>query len=115
MSYKSKETERKNSAEYFTAGNVPESSVVRSNCAWITAVLQSTTLRFNEVKLLIVVKVCTNHYAKKQNNLILMDPCIVDYSAEIPTRCRFVIEFITPKFFKDSTCFERHTAHHQEL
>jgi len=26
--------------------------------------------------------------------LILMDPCIVDYSVEIPTRCSFVIEFI---------------------
>ena len=47
--------------------------------------------------------------------LILMDPCIVDYSVEIPTRCSFVIEFIIPKFFKGSACFERHTAHHQEL
>jgi hypothetical protein len=27
-------------------------------------------------------------------NLILMDPCIVDYSVEIPIRCSFVIEFI---------------------
>jgi hypothetical protein len=27
-----------------------------------------------------------------------MDPCIVDYSVEIPTRCSFVIEFIIPKF-----------------
>jgi hypothetical protein len=32
-------------------------------------------------------------------DLILMDPCIVDYSVEIPTRCSFVIEFIIPKFF----------------
>ena len=32
-------------------------------------------------------------------NLILMDPCIVDYSVEIPTRCSFVIEFIIPRFF----------------
>jgi len=45
----------------------------------------------------------------------LMDPCIVDYSVEIPTRCSFVIEFIIPKFFKGSTRFERHTPHHQEL
>jgi len=44
-----------------------------------------------------------------------MDPCIVDYSVEIPTRCSFVIEFIIPKFFKVSTSFERHTAYHQEL
>jgi hypothetical protein len=27
-----------------------------------------------------------------------MDPCIVDYSVEIPTRCSFVIEFIIPNF-----------------
>jgi hypothetical protein len=37
------------------------------------------------------------------------------YSVEIPTRCSFVIVFIIPKFFKGSTCFERQTAHHQEL
>jgi hypothetical protein len=34
---------------------------------------------------------------------------------EIPTRCSFVIEFIIPKFIEGSACFERHTAHHQEL
>jgi hypothetical protein len=33
-------------------------------------------------------------------NLILMDPCIVDYSIEIPARCSFVIEFIIPKFIE---------------
>ena len=37
------------------------------------------------------------------------------YSVEIPRRCSFVIEFIIPKFFKGSTCFEQHTAHRQEL
>jgi hypothetical protein len=31
--------------------------------------------------------------------LILVDPCIVDYSVEIPTRSSFIIEFIIPKFF----------------
>jgi len=31
-----------------------------------------------------------------------MDPCIVDYSVEIPTRCSFVIEFIIPNFFDNS-------------
>ena len=35
-------------------------------------------------------------------------------SVEIPTRCSFVIEFIIPKFFKGSTCFDRNTAHNQE-
>jgi hypothetical protein len=44
-----------------------------------------------------------------------MDPYIVDDSVEIQTRCSFLIEFIIPKFIEDSTCFERHTAHHQEL
>jgi len=34
-----------------------------------------------------------------------MDPCIVDYSVEIPTRCSFVIEFIIPRFFEGLTCF----------
>jgi len=38
------------------------------------------------------------------------------HSIEIPTRCSFLIEFIIiPKFIEGSTCFERHTAHHQEL
>jgi hypothetical protein len=45
---------------------------------------------------------------------IFMDQCIVDDSVEIPTRCSFVIEFIIPKFIEGSTCFEWHTAHHQE-
>ena len=31
---------------------------------------------------------------KIKTNLILMDPYIVDYSIEIPTRFSFVIEFI---------------------
>jgi hypothetical protein len=44
-----------------------------------------------------------------------MDPCIVDDSEEIPTRYSFEIEFIIPKFIEGSTCFEQHTAHHQEL
>jgi len=54
-------------------------------------------------------------FCNRVEHLILMDPCIIDYSVEIPTRCSFVIEFIIPKLFKGSTCFERHTAHHQEL
>jgi len=38
-----------------------------------------------------------------------------DFSIEIPTRCSFVIEFIIPNFIEGSTCFERHTDHHQEF
>ena len=59
----------------------------------------------------------TEHREKEFHNysLIFMDQCIVDDSVQIPTRCSFVIEFIIPKFFEGSTCFERHTAHHQEV
>jgi hypothetical protein len=52
---------------------------------------------------------------KSRIHLIFMDLCIVDDSIDIPTRCSFVIEFIIPKFIEGSSCFERHTAHHQEL
>ena len=66
-----------------------------------------------------ITRVRLGHGTAGQNycviNLIFMDPCIVDDSVEIPTRCRFVIEFIIPKFIEVSTCFELHTAHHQEL
>jgi hypothetical protein len=41
------------------------------------------------------------------------------YSVEIPTRFSFVIEFIIPKSFKGSTCFEQHTkataGHHMGI
>jgi hypothetical protein len=47
--------------------------------------------------------------------LIFMDPCIVDDSVEIPTRCSFVIEFIVPKFIVGSTCLKLYIVHHQEL
>jgi hypothetical protein len=40
---------------------------------------------------------------------------ILSLQLEIETRCNLVIEFIIPKFVEGSTCFERHTAHHQEL
>jgi len=56
------------------------------------------------------IKICIQKFP-----LILMDPCIVDDSVQIPTRCSFVIEFIIPTFIEDSTCFERHAAHHQKL
>jgi hypothetical protein len=32
-----------------------------------------------------------------------------------PTGCNLVIKFIIPPFIEGSTCFEQHTAHHQEL
>jgi hypothetical protein len=48
-------------------------------------------------------------------NLIFMNRCFEYYSVQIPTRCNLVVEFIIPKFIEDSTCFERHNAHHQEF
>jgi hypothetical protein len=36
-------------------------------------------------------------------------------SVEITKRCNLVIEFIIPMLIEGSKCFERHTAHHQEL
>jgi hypothetical protein len=65
----------------------------------------------------VITDYCDNHkrHMTLWASLILMDPCIVEYSVEIPTRCSFVIEFIIPKFIEESKCFERHTAHHQEL
>jgi len=30
-------------------------------------------------------------------------------------KMKLVTEYIIPKFIEGSTCFERHTAHHQEL
>jgi hypothetical protein len=44
-----------------------------------------------------------------------MDPRIViQISQKEPTRYDPVIEFIIPMFLNCSTCFGRHTAHHQE-
>jgi hypothetical protein len=48
-------------------------------------------------------------------NLIFMDPCILDNSVEIPTRCSFVVEFIIPKFIEGSTCFELHSSSSEAL
>jgi hypothetical protein len=60
--------------------------------------------------------VCLYHHGtpdRKSNVRNTLLP--LKYSVEIPTRCSFVIEFIIPKLFNGSTCFERQTAHHQEL
>jgi hypothetical protein len=43
---------------------------------------------------------CRKKIGSEFTNLIFMDPCIVDYLVEIPTRCSFVIEFIIPKFIE---------------
>jgi hypothetical protein len=48
-------------------------------------------------------------------NLIFIDPCIVVWLSRNTNKMQLVIEFIIPKLTESSTCFERHTAHHQEL
>jgi hypothetical protein len=49
-------------------------------------------------------------------NLLFVDPCIIVYIIYIenPTRCNNVSKFYFV-FVWSSTCFGRHTAHHQEL
>jgi len=48
-------------------------------------------------------------------HLIFMDPCIVVRLSRNTNKMQLVIEFIIQKLIESSTCFERHTAHHQEL
>ena len=68
---------------------------------------------FDKEKMFSFMNLCkeTSYAADAVNKLNIPD----DDSVEIPTRCSFVIEFIIPKFIEGSTCFERHTAHHQGL
>jgi hypothetical protein len=54
-------------------------------------------------------------FQRRWTVLIFMDPCIVLWLSRNTHKMQFVIEFIIPKFIEGSTCFERHTAHHQEL
>jgi len=46
---------------------------------------------------------------------MFVDPCIiVQFIKKNPTRCNNVPKFYYPIFMWSSTCFGRHTAHHQE-
>jgi hypothetical protein len=57
-------------------------------------------------------------YIKHQNmvhNFIFVDPCItVQFIKKNSTRCNNVLKFYYSIFIWSSTCFGRHTAHHQE-
>jgi len=47
--------------------------------------------------------------------LMFVDPCIiVQFIKKNPTRCKNVSKFYYPIFICSSSCFGRHTAHHQE-
>jgi len=46
---------------------------------------------------------------------MFVDPCIIVQFIKInPTRCNNVLKFCYSMFIWSSTCFGRHTAHHQE-
>ena len=49
-------------------------------------------------------------------NLMLVDPCIIAHfiKKKNPTRCNNISKFYYSIFIWSSTCFGRHTAHHQE-
>jgi len=48
-------------------------------------------------------------------NLMFVDPCIiVQFIKKNPTRCNNVLKFYYSIFIWSSTCFGRHTAHHQQ-
>jgi len=45
-----------------------------------------------DIVLLVDRRYLSSRKARYPNDLICMDPCIVDDSVEMPTRCSFVIE-----------------------
>jgi len=48
-------------------------------------------------------------------NMMFVDPCIiVKFIKKNPTRCNNVSKFYYSIFIRRSTCFGRHTSHHQE-
>jgi len=52
---------------------------------------------------------------QRPNYLMFVDPCIiVQFIKKNPTRCNNVSKFYYLIFIWSSTCFGRHTAHHQE-
>jgi hypothetical protein len=51
----------------------------------------------------------------KDINLMFVDPCvIVQVIKKNPTKCNNVLKFYYFIFVGNSTCFGRHTVHHQE-
>jgi len=56
------------------------------------------------------------HILTRSNKAFPTDaPCSVLLLSRNTNKMQFVTEFIIPEFTEGSTCFERHTAHHQEL
>jgi len=56
-----------------------------------------------------------NENAKQMSDMMFMDPCIMaQFIKKNPTRCNNVSKFYYSIFIWSSTCFGRHTAHHQD-
>jgi len=70
------------------------------------------------MKVLILYFISLFFFALKFRNMIyvmFVDPCIiVQFIKKNPTRCNNVSKFYYSTFIWSSTCFGRHTAHHQE-
>jgi len=57
-----------------------------------------------------------NYHSTSAPYIYIYQPILDSGSVEITNkRCNIVIEFIIPKFIEGLICFERYTAHHQEL
>jgi len=56
-----------------------------------------------------------HHIFTRLKDLMFVDPCIiVQFIKKNPTRCNNISKFYYFVFIWSLTCFERHTAHHQE-
>ena len=83
---------------------------------FITKTQTYPTCNFRVEVCITTVPIIYFYYKKPFLNLMFMDPCtVIQISKKEPTRCNRVVEFIIPVFLNCSTCFGRHTAHHQEL
>jgi hypothetical protein len=68
--------------------------------------MQSINIKYYNGTFLFSIIVCHINRVKKTTN---------NWLSKNTNNMQLVIEFIIPKFIEGSTCFERHTARHQEL
>jgi len=62
-----------------------------------------------------VASQCAYERRRSRVHSMFVDPCIiVKFMKKNPTRCNNVSKFYYSVFIWSSTCFRRHTAHHQE-
>jgi len=71
-------------------------------------------LNFTAAHIPFVLKLCSWTHTKYCLSMMFVNPCIiVQFIKKNPTRCNNVSKFYSI-FMWSSTCFGRHTAHHQE-